>query len=506
MHSPPRTLRLLILLIAATLGIQAASGLGLPAPAHAATEYGVHMDASWDGYQWRRDQVIAQARDVLHAQVARNSFLWHLIEPTEGHRDWSRMDSLVDGLTSAGIDPEMVVYGSPSWANGTPTSTSSYYLYVPTDDAAFQRWVDQYVDFMREAVRRYRGRVEKWELWNEQNLHWNWNPAPSVDQYARWYTAVRNAILEEDPNAQVAIGGLGGLSATGPNNIKGLDFLDQLLARGIKPDYVAIHPYSGQQQAPDTHIRYETNFDDIALVHDHLTARGSDAPIWVTEWGWPTTQVDLATQAAYLIKSLQMIETQYTYVKLATYFINYDRAAYSYGLFDSSLNPKPAALAFGQFMDSLKSAPPSEPEVTGPPDPGLTSPPGRDVTNPPAAPPVQVPTPDAAPRPTDPATGTPGTPAAIGSAAPRVARMRARWSGRKLTVTATVSSCAGCRAILRIKAGHKTRKIRMRRRHGSFVAAVRRIRHKRLRYRVVVSTRGKPARQSSWRTVLAKSH
>ena len=61
--------------------------------------------------------------------------------------------------------------------------------------AAFAAWVDRDAAFMHAAASRYRGKFKRWELWNEENLHWNWKPAPSAAQYARWYTAVYGAVV-----------------------------------------------------------------------------------------------------------------------------------------------------------------------------------------------------------------------------------------------------------------------------------------------------------------------
>ena len=54
-------------------------------------------------------------------------------------------------------------------------------------------------DFMREAVIRYRGRVHRWELGNEENEKYFWKPAPDIDQYVLWYQTLRRVILEETP-------------------------------------------------------------------------------------------------------------------------------------------------------------------------------------------------------------------------------------------------------------------------------------------------------------------
>ena len=320
-----------------------------------AQEYGLHQDLTFDGYAWRRAKGIAVAASV-HAQISRNSFLWAKIEPSPGVFDWSIPDSVVNDLGAKGIEPLFVLYGSPSWANGVPASTPDGVLYVPPEGPAFDRWLSNYVTFVRKAVTRYKGRVAKWEVWNEENERFFWKPAPSVDQYARFFTTIRTAILAADPQAQVAVGGLAGLSCS--IDIPGVDFLKGLVARNVSFDYVAIHPYSSLGQAPNVHIQWQDNFDDIGLIHDYLVSVGMSVPLWVTEWGWSTAQVDPAVQAQYIATSLELLRTRYRYVTVATYFLDKDHdTAYQQGLFDASYDPKPAAAAFLAFMDQLTRVP-----------------------------------------------------------------------------------------------------------------------------------------------------
>ena len=348
----PPTLVVTALVAAAAVSQQGAAAtkkLAQPAPV---PEYGLHQDLTYDGYAWRRAENIAAASSV-HAQISRNSLLWQKIEPEQGVFDWTIPDAVVSDLGAKGIEPLFVVWGSPSWANGVPSTTPSSEDYVPTDPAAFKQWLGEYVTFIKAAVARYRGRVEKWEIWNEENEHFTWKPAPSPTEYAGFFQAVRSAILSVDPKAQVAIGGLTGLSAS--SDIPGLTFLQSLVDMKVPFDYVAIHPYSSLGQSPKVHIAWQNNFDDIAAVHNLLVAAGRPVPLWATEWGWSSAQVGLDAQAQYVAQSLSLLKTEYPYVTVATYFLDVDRdTTYEQGLFDVNYNPKPAASAFASFISSLR--------------------------------------------------------------------------------------------------------------------------------------------------------
>jgi hypothetical protein len=316
------------------------------------TRYGLHMDLAFDTDPGHRSAVIDRAAS-LGVQVSRNSFLWDRMQRDPNTDiDWSEPDAVVDELAARGIEPMFTAYGSPEWASGAPEGAEDPRVHVPEGDAEFDTWVGQYAHLMYLAATRYRGKVTKWEVWNEQNSNHFWQPAPDIDRYVEFFQAVRAAILKGNPDAQVAPGGLAALAVTNGGSVTGFDWLQQMLDRGVRPDYVSIHPYAGEEQAPDDHRGRKNNFDDIERVHNILVEAGHEVPIWVTEWGWKTDEVSLDDQARYVTRSLEMIATDYPYVTVATYFINYDQADFTQGLYDANLNPRPAAEAFRSFVAS----------------------------------------------------------------------------------------------------------------------------------------------------------
>jgi hypothetical protein len=289
-----------------------------------------------------------QSMLAIHAVVSRASFLWHKIEPAQGTYDWSLTDDIVNHSVANKIDPLMVVYGSPAWANGTSQSMRDYYLSVPQDSAAFASWVSQYAAFMSVAAKRYRGKITKWELWNEENQHFTWQPVPNVSKYVAWYSAVRTAIRAADPNCTVAVGGLAGLNAGPSQDYTGAAFLRELYAAGIRPEALAVHPYS--HFGPTETQKYQNSFSDIATIHQIMAGHGQGAtPLWVTEWGWDVSAIGADQAAQYIAQSLEAVATQYPYVTVATYFQLKDVGSYSFGLYDRSWTSRLGARAFTDF-------------------------------------------------------------------------------------------------------------------------------------------------------------
>ena len=323
------------------------------------TKYGVHMDLTWFGDpNYRNARVHAAAQ--VGAQIGRNTLLWSLIEQTEGKLDWTDCDSIVSQMFQEDIEPLFSVFGSPSWANGSDPSAAAYYD-VPQDPVAFQNWVDAYARFLSAATRRYKGKVHKWELGNEQNWEGYWSPRPNLDQYVYWYRALSAAILAEDPSAEIAVGGLCLLTRKDseiPPNISGISFIKGLWLRGLYPHAIAIHPYittnGNQSSAPMIDVQA------VTTVHDLLVSNGSSSTdLWITEFGWLGAPVTPDLRAKALSTVLSQIDACFsTFVQVAIYFPLFDNPPYTAGgLYDYSLQVTPSGTSFGQFMTATSNPP-----------------------------------------------------------------------------------------------------------------------------------------------------
>ena len=100
--------------------------------------------------------------------------------------------------------------------------------------------IEAFLGYVRFMVGRYRGRINHWELWNEENGGY-WRPDIQKTEKAKWYGHVfcrfADAVHTTDPDAKVMFGGL-----AGPN----LEFaVDALTGCPEKIDIMAYHSYPG---------------------------------------------------------------------------------------------------------------------------------------------------------------------------------------------------------------------------------------------------------------------
>ncbi len=157
---------------------------------------------------------------------------------------------MVNQLNGAGINVLLSVVKAPNWAR--PGNTDFSVEGPPSNPQT-------YADFVGALASHYKGRVQAIEVWNEQNLWYEWgheplDPGRYVDLLCKAYSAIKAA----DPGMTVVSGAL---TPTGLNDgstaIDDLTYLQRMYASGAKRcfDAVGAHP-SGYNNPPDAKFGY----------------------------------------------------------------------------------------------------------------------------------------------------------------------------------------------------------------------------------------------------------
>jgi hypothetical protein len=220
---------------------------------------------------------------------------WHTIEHGPETFDWQTLDRVVEGADAFGFNVLLTVTHAPDWTREVEAESGP-----PSDYREFRR-------FMEQLSRRYRDRVEAYELWNEPNLAREWR-GDTLD-------ATRFVALVAEGAAGVRTGDPEALIISGAPAVTGIDdgsmavsdrvFLRGMLEAGITDhvDAIGAHPY-GYGNPPDESFQDESH---VASSHnDHPTFFFRDTledyrgimvehgvgghQIWVTEFGWPSPE------------------------------------------------------------------------------------------------------------------------------------------------------------------------------------------------------------------------
>ena len=253
---------------------------------------------------------------------------WHTIEHGPDDFEWWTLDRAVKACEGYGFKLLLSVVHAPDW-----TRTSELETGPPADYAEFGR-------FMGQLATRYQGRVAAYELWNEPNLAREWrgdtlDPARFVALVAEGARAVRAA----DPDALIISGAP---AVTGiDDGVVAIDdraFLRGMYEAGVASwvDAIGVHPY-GFANPPDeswtdpahlasSHNDHPSFFfqDTLEDYHAIMLAYGdTEHQLWVTEFGWASTQrmgemdttgweygreVNEAQQADYIVEAYRMGE------------------------------------------------------------------------------------------------------------------------------------------------------------------------------------------------------
>lgn len=281
--------------------------------------YGLYVYASPD-----TAAATAQSAVELGVQWVRLDLRWRDFEPTDGTVDFERMDATLQPFFDAGLDVLLVVASAPDWAR---TSTDEN---GPPDN------LQNYARFVGQVAERYAGQVDAYEIWSEPNLRREWNSsvhAISAESYIDLLQQSYVAIKAVDPAATVVSAGLAPTGFNdGVNAINDRLFLQALYQNGLADvsDAIGAHP-GGWANPPDSlccqpAVGIETHYEDpsfyfLETLNDYrdimLAAGDGNTPIWVTEFGWGTSEDTAAPSAIYVYVTYTSLAEQAIYTPRA---------------------------------------------------------------------------------------------------------------------------------------------------------------------------------------------
>ncbi len=287
---------------------------------HAALGVTVHM------YDQDHTRVLDAVQDVGFNWI-KQQVQWKDIEGAPGADAWGELDGIVADAKARGLHILLSVVKPPDWANGGGNG-------FPRDPAMLG-------NFMQALAAHYKGQVDAYEVWNEQNLYvesGDLNPA----HYAALLDAGYHGVKAGDPQAVVVAGAL---TPTGIYDDKTAKedtwYLDQLYQwnnGAIRQDFDVLgsHPY-GYNNPPDTMWPDNPSNASAFTTHGQFYYRrveqqrqvmekyGDGAKqIWLTEWGWcsdyrPDGYAECAEttpdeQASYTVAAIAQAQQDYPWM------------------------------------------------------------------------------------------------------------------------------------------------------------------------------------------------
>lgn len=233
-----------------------------------------HTDTLLDDLSVLLDRVTA-----LGVKWARVSVNWSTIEDRHGNYHWAYLDSLIAGLSKAGIEPYVCLNG------GHKTYTDE--LPPTVSELGMQSWLS----FVKLMADRYANKVDYWEIWNEPNYPSFWKPEPDAEKYVELVKETVFTIREYDQDAVILGGSLARMD---------LPYAQKIFGAGIGEyiDVLTVHPYNAIPTGSVRKIGYPVKTPDYYLPSSHqykdfyqlLEKYHSDIEIWQAECGYPSAQ------------------------------------------------------------------------------------------------------------------------------------------------------------------------------------------------------------------------
>ncbi len=359
--------------------VQEQAGAGpspAPAPAPvAAWGYGMNVQMwhfSQDGKNLTAGLVKQAGFTWMKHQVE-----WDAVETAPGQFDWSQLDAIVNTGNQSGLNVMLSVQHAPTFYRGASSGLT------PSDPSTFR-------SFMQALGSRYAGKVQAYEIWNEENLSremgvGNVDPGRYLPLLEAGYTGLKAG----DPNA---IGLLGAPSPTGADiagqSIDDVSYLQQLYAINngeVKAYYDALsahpsgfsNPPSCTPATPACSLSHAFNNDDsffaftrVNEYHNLMIQQGEGAKkIWFTEFGYcsnPTppagyeycSSLDEQTQANFLVQAYQMARGLDYVAGMMMWNLNMQLAVpqsdekWGFGIIRSDWSARPAYAALSEMPKS----------------------------------------------------------------------------------------------------------------------------------------------------------
>lgn len=219
---------------------------------------------------------------------------WYLIETSKGNVNFSEVDRVVNYATANNLSILASIGYTPAWANG---EKEKWITYPATD-------VNDWKDFVKRVIDRYKNSIKYWSIWNEPNLRDFFAPGKDIFVQQVLLPAAQT-IRAADPTAFLVGPELSHKTEVGMEWYFWLKYI--LDNAGGYFDIISHHIYEDL----GVYLMYEMleNGDKlIPAVKQIIRESGQEnKPFWITETGWNTSKFSEPMQS---LRYLDMLQTR----------------------------------------------------------------------------------------------------------------------------------------------------------------------------------------------------
>jgi hypothetical protein len=278
---------------------------------------------------------------------------------------WDKYDQIVDLADQYGLEIIARLSNPPAWSRAAGDADGSF---APPDN------LDDYGDFVEAVVRRYRGRIHIYQIWNEPNIYPEWGEQPvSPEAYTELLKVGYTRVKAACPECVVLSGALAQTIPLGPRDLNDFIFLQRMYDAGAGDyfDVLAIQGYGLWSGPTDRRMRPRVlNFSRPLYLREIMVKNGDAAkPIWITEMNWnapppdfPNPQFGIVTpeqQARYAVEAFQRAQQEWPWLAVINVWFfkratdtETDQAMYYFRLVEPDFTPLPIYDALNAYFHS----------------------------------------------------------------------------------------------------------------------------------------------------------
>jgi Cellulase (glycosyl hydrolase family 5) len=354
-------------------------GVAADAPAARHMEVAVQDDAVLANHLYGNYPRTLKLVSQLHASWIRVNVKWTYVVGKAARRrkapkrikyNWTAYDGLIRLATPRGIRLELTLTGpAPAWATGN----HRWGHYKPKASA--------FKAFAAAAAEHFRGKVDRYSIWNEPNyVGWLSPLSQGPRLYRALYIAGYRAIKRADPHAQVLIGETSPVGHRG-RSMAPLEFLrrvtcatrsytaaricaplfaDGYAQHAYDPTHSPTYRYPGADNVTlATLYRLTNGLDDLAAEGLLSTPLGEPLDVYITEYGYFASgknHVSASRHARYLVEAFKMAQRNPRVRQLLQYLLVKPRGNLRH--FDTSIADSRSrpTLAFKKLASWAKAA------------------------------------------------------------------------------------------------------------------------------------------------------
>jgi hypothetical protein len=243
----------------------------------------LNWNHAWNSYKYSSDADLEKVINLMkEARIGwvRMDFLWDEIEPEPDKFNFDKYDKIVDLLNKNKINILGILDYSASWA------------------AACREWNcppaynELFVKYALKVIKRYKGKVKYWEIWNEPDSSTYWSLQDGLKGYCALLKDVYIAAKKADPDCKILNGGLA----------NGLSSVNRLYDNGAGPYFDILNIHIFQSPLYKNSIKAVTAYPRLAYK---VMSRNGDGnkKIWITEIGCPGVRRGLTVNNWWLGKN-----------------------------------------------------------------------------------------------------------------------------------------------------------------------------------------------------------